>query len=501
MTGAWLQTLYMANKTINTWKLLKLIGAGGNGEVWECADPSGEVFAMKILQKTTKVAYQRFMDEVAVMRSHMGKDGIMPVIDFNLPASYDQIKPDDIIYYVMPLATPAKERLFGSSFAEKQNAIRDILKMLCRLHHQGIAHRDIKIENILMYQEHYVLSDFGLVFYQDKPRVTKTDERLGAKRTLAPEMERPGSKNADPFKADVYSIAKTIWVILTEHQDSFEGQYSRNQVIRLVDNVKCPHDTYFTPLDDLLAECTDVEPSLRPDIDQVLARYEEWEKIQDDFAKSNRSQWVEVIRALFPYSVPNHAEWTNIEDIKNVLNMVSHYESLNHLFFPSGGGLDLTSVTDSFEDHCLELVFGGLHHIVNPKVLYFESIGDDLLWNYFRLECNPMKPASKKTPEDSFDEGVSEIKPLEYVDYEVLEDHDWARQHGYEVNEMSRQIERQLKGSFVIFSKNSLYNRTSATYDGRHETMDSATFREYIKRVYSKYKQAPDNAYLTNFRI
>lgn len=32
--------------------------------------------------------------------------------------------------------------------------------------------------------------------------------------------------------------------------------------------------------------------------------------------KSNRSQWVEVIKALFPYSVPTHAEWTDIKEIK-----------------------------------------------------------------------------------------------------------------------------------------------------------------------------------------
>lgn len=350
-----------------------------------------------------------------------------------------------------------------------------------------------------MYQEHYVLSDFGLVFYQDKPRVTKTDERLGARRTLAPEMERPGSKNADPFKADVYSIAKTIWVILTESPDSFEGQYSRNQVTRLEDNVKCPRGTYFTPLGDLLAECTDVLPALRPDIDQVLARFEEWEKMQDDFAKSNRSQWVEVIKALFPYSVPAHAEWTDIKEIKNVLNLISHYDSLNHLFFPSGGGLDLEAVYDSYEEHCLEMDFGGLRQIVNPRILTFESIGKDLLWNYFRLECNPMKPVLKSTPENEYDEGVSEISPLEYVDYGVMEDGDLAKQNGYNVTDYSRQVTRQLKGCFVIFSKNSFYNRTTGTYDGRHEKMSGNDFRTYIEKVYEKYKKAPDNVYISDF--
>ena len=489
----------MAKRKIGSWELKRKIGSGGNGEVWECSDKAGNTFAIKILTRTTGESYQRFLDEVKVMLSHQGNDGMLPVIDYNLPELNVSEQTEEKLYYVMPLAIPAKERLFGCIFEEKLNAIRDILNMLSQLHHQGIAHRDIKIENILMYQEHYVLSDFGLVFYNDKLRVTKTDERIGAKRTLAPEMERPGSKNADPFKADVYSIAKTIWVILTESPDSFEGQYSRNQVTRLEDNVKCPRGTYFTPLGELLSECTDVLPALRPEIDQVLARFEEWEHMQDDFAKSNRSQWVEIIKSLFPYSLPCHAEWMDIKEIKNVLNMISHYDSLNHLFFPSGGGLDLEAVFDSYEEHCLELDFGGLRQIVNPRKLTFESVAEDFQWNYFRLECNPMKPVLKSTPESEYDEGVSEISPLEYVDYGVMEDGDLAKQNGYNVTDYSRQVVRQLKGSFVIFSKNSFYNRTTGTYDGRHEKMSGDDFRLYIEKVYKKYKKAPDNVYISDF--
>ena len=489
----------MASRIIGKWKLLGQIGAGGNGEVRKCADSTtGEIFAMKILTKKSKESYQRFLDEANIMKVQKAAN-ILPIIDCYFPASFDAIQANDTIYYVMPLATPAKQCLFGCKFAEKVRAIIDILKMLSQLHHQGIAHRDIKIENILKYQDHYVLSDFGLVFYKDKPRVTNTDERIGARRTLAPEMERPGSKDADPFKADVYSIAKTIWSILTENTDCFEGQYNRNQAIRLLDNVQDVRGIYFTPLDELLTACTDVVPANRPDIDHVLSRFDEWVKIQDDFAKSNRKQWVEVISALFPYSIPQHAEWTNMQDIMSVLSLISHYDSLNHLFFPSGGGLDLDAVFDSYEEHCLEMGFGGLRQIFNPKILIFESIGEDLLWNYFRMECNPLEPALKSTPKDSYDEGVSEMSPLEYEDYGVMEDGDLAKQKGYNVTDYSRQVTRQLKGSYVIFSKNSLYNRTTGTYDGRHDKMSTETFRAYIEKAYNKYKKAEDNAFLNDF--
>lgn len=72
-------------KIIGFWELKKKIGSGGNGKVWECIDQAGNEFSLKILTKTTGEAYQRFLDEVKVMLSHQGTDGVLPVIDFYLP--------------------------------------------------------------------------------------------------------------------------------------------------------------------------------------------------------------------------------------------------------------------------------------------------------------------------------------------------------------------------------------------------------------------------------
>lgn len=80
-----------------------------------------------------------------------------------------------------------------------------------------------------------------------------------------------------------------------------------------------------------------------------------------------------------------------------------------------------------------------------------------------------------------------------------MEDGDLAKQNGYKVTDYSRQVTRQLKGSYVIFSKNSLYNRTTGTYDGRHDKMSAETFRAYIEKAYNKYKKAEDNVFLNDF--
>ena len=68
-----------------------------------------------------------------------------------------------------------------------------------------------------------------------------------------------------------------------------------------------------------------------------------------------------------------------------------------------------------------------------------------------------------------------------------------------DLTDYSRQVTRQLKGCFVIFSKNSFYNRTTGTYDGRHEKMSGKEFRIYIEKVYEKYKKAHDNFYISDF--
>ena len=91
------------------------------------------------------------------------------------------------------------------------------------------------------------------------------------------------------------------------------------------------------------------------------------------------------------------------------------------------------------------------------------------------------------------------MSPLEYEDYGVMEDGDLAKQNGYNVTDYSRQVTRQLKGSYVIFSKNSLYNRTTGTYDGRHDKMSAEIFRAYIEKAYNKYKKAEDNVFLNDF--
>ena len=453
---------YKKGQEFGEWKLKTYLGGGGNGEVWKCINKKGEPGAIKLLRSVKPKPYARFLDETTVIEQNSDVDGIIPILDKHLPED----PKDSVPFYVMPVAESSEKRLKEKSIEEKIDAILEVCNTLRELHKRGISHRDIKPPNLLIYNSRYSLADFGLVDYPDKKDISFKNEEIGAKWTMAPEMKRESSK-ADGLKADIYSLAKTLWIILTENTKGFDGQYSPESIIELGRFYK---ESYTTPIDRLLASCTDNDPNSRPNIDEFILILEDWKVLNEDFHEQNQEQWFEFQQKLFPTAFPKRVIWENINDIITVLKVVCSYDNLNHMFFPNGGGLDLEDVRLSIEEGCLELDFG-LIDIVKPKRLIFESFGYDPEWNYFRLELEELEPSGVHETEEGEEpyekrydhEFVSELYPGQYDKYELVEHHYYYKDMGYDIPDGARQISRWFRGCFVIFNKRSTYNLTSST--------------------------------------
>jgi serine/threonine protein kinase len=76
-----------------------------------------------------------------------------------------------------------------------------------------VHHRDIKPDNLYELEGTYLVGDFGLVTYPEKSPVTRHGRKLGPIDFMAPEMWG-SADTADAEKADVWSLAKTMWVFL-----------------------------------------------------------------------------------------------------------------------------------------------------------------------------------------------------------------------------------------------------------------------------------------------
>lgn len=466
-------TIFRKGRTFGEWKLFSYLGGGGNGEVWACKNSQGEEYAIKILKHVKSKPYKRFVDETIVIDQNSDIHGIIPIKEKFLP---DKLK-DNLPYYIMPIAESSETKLRGKSIEEKVDAIIQVAEILLQLHKREIFHRDIKPANILFYDSRYTLADFGLVDYPNKEEISLKNEEIGPKWTMAPEMKRESS-NADYAKADIYSLSKTLWIYLTENKKGFDGQYSTESIIHLK---KYYPQSYTTPIDNLLITSTDNDPSKRPSLKEFIRILKTWKELVNDFHSTNLQQWFEIQTKLFPLTIPSRVMWEDINDIVKILKTVCSFDSLNHMFFPISGGLDLEDVRLSHEDGCIELDFQ-LIHIVKPKRLIFESFGDNHEWNYFRLETEELEPSGVyEEREEDYEEAVSELSPGQYYPYYIMEDPSCYKDD-YSITDFSRHITRGFRGSFVIFCKRSPYNLDASTYDGRHNEMTTDEFRKYIQR-------------------
>ncbi|OWQ42411.1 hypothetical protein CDH05_06215 [Pseudomonas lactis] len=138
------------------------------------------------------------------------------------------------------------------------------------------------------------------------------------------------------------------------------------------------------------------------------------------------------------------------------------------------------------ENDMIELqVSDRMFEICCPERLYFESCAGKPEWNYFRLELKPIYPALDNHAfvylEHS--EELTEIAPGVYAPLNAWFENEYR---GRPLSEEARRVTRLSRGSFVIFSTSSVYNRVSGTYDARHNTMSADEFRAYIQRSASR---------------
>ena len=192
----------------------KPLGAGGNGEVWRAETADGRSGAIKILTAGRgpggRDRLGRFRDEITFLLAHPDFPGILPLLDSHISDVASEAS-----WYVMPVARPIREPLGDDPDpAVVVGAIAEIASTLTSLTAEGVAHRDIKPDNLFELDGRWVIGDFGLVTYPDKDPRTQHGRKLGPIDYMAPEMRRDADQ-ADPGPADVWALAKTLWVLLT----------------------------------------------------------------------------------------------------------------------------------------------------------------------------------------------------------------------------------------------------------------------------------------------
>lgn len=259
-----------SNDEVGGWRLGERLGKGGNGEVYR-AEKNGVIGAIKLLgqRNLTSARIARFRDEVQAMRNCADIPGVLPV----LAADLDPPKGAQP-WFTMGLARPIGKQLSKEpTLRNVVEAVSSIALVLQAMHARGISHRDIKPENLFFYEGAWAVGDFGLVSFEGKTSETTYGERIGPLYYIAPEMLN-GAAEADGRFADVFSLAKTLWVLSTGQRFPLPGAYdTTHEAFRIGSYVS---EDRTGPLDNLIANATAFSPAARPSMNQMVAELVAW---------------------------------------------------------------------------------------------------------------------------------------------------------------------------------------------------------------------------------
>lgn len=210
--------------TIGPYRVLRLIDAGGMGEVYHALqlEPFEREVALKLIRqdRATSDRIARFRDEIQALAS-LSHNGIARLFE----AGTAEGRPYFAMEYVpgtsitdycseQQLDLPARLRLF-----------LDVCRAVEHAHRQGIVHRDLKPSNILVFgpagEPVVKVIDFGLARLLDRDRATartRTSQILGTLDYMSPEQASEQREHDIDERADVYALGAVLYELLTGMQ-------------------------------------------------------------------------------------------------------------------------------------------------------------------------------------------------------------------------------------------------------------------------------------------
>jgi serine/threonine protein kinase len=194
------------------YRLVRRIGDGGMGEVWEADDTVlGRRVALKVLVQELADdarATKRFVRE-ARATARLTHPNVTRVYDFG--------RDGGLPYLVMELleGDTLADRLAGGPLppAEAARIGAAVADALDAAHGRGIIHRDVKPSNVLLTPAGQVkVMDFGIAAAADETHSTTGSGLYGTAAYISP--ERAAGQPATPA-ADIYSLGAVLYELLT----------------------------------------------------------------------------------------------------------------------------------------------------------------------------------------------------------------------------------------------------------------------------------------------
>jgi serine/threonine protein kinase len=279
-------------QSIGSYDILSKIAEGGMGTVYKGRHRgTGQVVAIKIVPPTAArnpTLLKRFEREFTAAHA-LEHPNIVKAIEF------DGECPTPFLVMEFVDGETVGQRIERDGKMPEDDAVRIIAQVcqgLYRAHKQGLVHRDVKPDNILVSREgHAKLTDLGLVKDAAEDfNLTRTGRGLGTPHFMAPEQFKH-AKYADA-RCDIYSLGATLYMMVTG-QTPFGNCNALDCFLKKSRN-ELPPPRQIVPE---LSERVDwaIRRSMSPTADQRPASCREF--VEDLIGRSTRPSQQGVVRA------------------------------------------------------------------------------------------------------------------------------------------------------------------------------------------------------------
>ena len=254
------------------YRIEKLIGKGGMGEIYKAYDPRlNRYVALKFLWHENPENIKRFMRE-AQTQAKVKHENICKV--------YEVGEVEGRSYIAMQYidGTPLNQKALEMTIEQKLNVIKIAAEAVHEAHRMGLIHRDLKPSNIMIEEQKdgelkpYIL-DFGVARELEAPNMTTTGMVMGTPHYMAPEQARGDYHKLDR-RTDIYALGVTLYEILSG-AFPFPGETSVDIIMKIVSEdpprLNQIEPTVPRDLNTIVMKCLEKEPHRRYDSARALS--------------------------------------------------------------------------------------------------------------------------------------------------------------------------------------------------------------------------------------
>lgn len=212
----------IGKKLDGLYEVRELIGSGGMANVYKAVMlghngpvPAGTVVAVKVLR-------QEYMHDPDLVRRFKNESKAISLLNHpNIVKVYDVSVNDDLQYIVMEYVDGMTLREYlnqrGGRLTNRETVhfISQILKALEHAHANGVVHRDIKPQNIMLLDNGQLrMMDFGIARISRAENQLTGGKAMGSVHYISPEQAKGDETD---FTSDIYSVGVMMYEMLSGH--------------------------------------------------------------------------------------------------------------------------------------------------------------------------------------------------------------------------------------------------------------------------------------------